>query len=128
MQVQKELLLDRLMLHVYQIFDGDKVSGHHQRGSSNFPKGTTAGSSAQSTDTRGTTKRRRLVDEDEDENEDVDEDHRKKPRKTKGSNTRPCKDGQKLFACPFFKHDPLRYCTARNCAGPTGWETIARLK
>ncbi|KAK8107350.1 uncharacterized protein PG998_009363 [Apiospora kogelbergensis] len=33
----------------------------------------------------------------------------------------------KSFVCPFFRHDPKRFCHHRICAGP-GWKTIHRLK
>jgi hypothetical protein len=35
--------------------------------------------------------------------------------------------GQKLFACPFCKHDPDKYKTVKTCCGP-GWGDIHRVK
>ncbi|RGP79828.1 hypothetical protein FLONG3_2008 [Fusarium longipes] len=31
------------------------------------------------------------------------------------------------FACPFYKHDPVRYGTSRSCVGP-GWNSVHRVK
>jgi hypothetical protein len=31
------------------------------------------------------------------------------------------------FACPFYKHDPIRYRNRRTCPGP-GWQTVHRMK
>jgi hypothetical protein len=31
------------------------------------------------------------------------------------------------FACPFYKHNPVRYGTSRSCVGP-GWKSVHRVK
>lgn len=36
-------------------------------------------------------------------------------------------DTSPRFACPFYKHDPLRYRNRRTCPGP-GWQTVHRMK
>ncbi|KAK8134384.1 Protein kinase domain-containing protein, partial [Apiospora sp. TS-2023a] len=46
----------------------------------------------------------------------------------KGGNKRAKTDEDgPSFVCPFFRHDPKRFCHLRTCVGP-GWKTIHRLK
>lgn len=46
----------------------------------------------------------------------------------RGGNKRAKRDiGVKLFACPFYQHDPTMACCSRACMGP-GWPSIHRLK
>lgn len=65
-----------------------------------------------------------------------DNDARRKRRRVSARNT-TSSTGTKALACPFYKHDPLRYSPQnddinsamryRTCAGP-GWESISRLR
>ncbi|KAG8675634.1 hypothetical protein FPOAC2_01700 [Fusarium poae] len=52
--------------------------------------------------------------------DDTDEGLKDKKR-PKGSSTAP------RFACPFFKHDPVKFGTSRSCVGP-GWTSVHRVK
>lgn len=110
---------------------------------------TTSKNSASSNATTSTpraegSKRRRRSDfvekspgeEDDDEDEDTDENRRKKP---KDKADEEYEIPSQRMACPFYKKNPLKYCTQlnqdgkfddklyRTCAGP-GFRTIALLK
>ncbi|KAK4209698.1 hypothetical protein QBC37DRAFT_485899 [Rhypophila decipiens] len=62
-------------------------------------------------------------DENEEKSEDDKETPQPNPRKGKG------KEADVLFACPYFKHDPIKYVGRewRSCCGP-GWELVRRVK
>lgn len=127
-ETQKSLLLDRLMLRVYSMFDTRGADRQHQQSASESAKGSSSESPLESKPCR-TLKHGSSGNEGDEEKDKRSDDHiSKKPRKLKVSNEGLKTERKKPFACPFFKHDPGRYCTARQCAGPTGWETIARLK
>ena len=128
-EARKDLLLDRLMLRVYNIFDAGDTYDQNQRGSSDPKKSSSTKPSTENTSSRGTAKHSRSINDDEDNNDENSNDHvNKRPRIPKDRDEDPETVITKPFACPFFKHNPGRYCNARKCAGPTGWETIARLK
>ncbi|KAJ4291639.1 NAD-dependent protein deacylase SIR2rp2 [Kalmusia sp. IMI 367209] len=125
---QKELLLDRFMLHVYDIFDAKSSPSRRHQGSSNSSTGSPPKHTpSTSTNSRGTTKHHRTLDDDGNDQNQEDRPN-KKPRKVEKPGMSYQEGNKKPFACPFFKHDPKRYCTARACAGPAGWENAARLK
>ncbi|KAM0242377.1 hypothetical protein ACHAPO_000794 [Fusarium lateritium] len=60
------------------------------------------------------------VDVEGSSDDDTDEGLKNKKR-PKGSSTAP------RFACPFFKHDPVKFGTSRSCVGP-GWKSVHRVK
>ncbi|KAM0556473.1 hypothetical protein ACHAO7_002599 [Fusarium culmorum] len=60
------------------------------------------------------------VDVEGSSDDDTDEGVKDKKR-PKGSPTGP------LFACPFYKHDPVKYKNSRSCVGP-GWKSVHRVK
>ena len=35
--------------------------------------------------------------------------------------------GERMFACPFSKHDPVKYRNVKTCCGP-GWKDVHRVK
>jgi hypothetical protein len=65
----------------------------------------------------------RLIKDDSD-NSDDSESGLTKRLKTKSFHSSP---HRKMFACPYYKHNPSEYGTLRVCGGP-GWEQIPRLK
>lgn len=38
-----------------------------------------------------------------------------------------CESGERMFACPFCKHDPVKYRNVKTCCGP-GWVDVHRVK
>lgn len=38
-----------------------------------------------------------------------------------------CEGGERMFACPFCKHDPVKYRNVKTCCGP-GWVDVHRVK
>jgi hypothetical protein len=89
---------------------------------------TDNGKSSQKNATRNG--KRRLERDDE----NMPEDDEPEDRKKRTSRTGAADGGDRLFACPFYKYDPMKYtCTNstrtkyRTCAGP-GFDSIARLK
>ena len=58
--------------------------------------------------------------------DDQDEISPNKRRRTSITTTEDSKNGPR-FACPFYKHDPMRYRNRRTCPGP-GWPTVHRMK
>lgn len=57
---------------------------------------------------------------DESSGDDIDEGL-KESKRHKGDST------ELLFACPFYKHDPVRHGSTRTCVGP-GWDKVHRIK
>jgi len=37
------------------------------------------------------------------------------------------KEDKFMFACPFYKHDPVKYSKVKTCCGP-GWDDVHRVK
>ncbi|OHE97027.1 hypothetical protein CORC01_07636 [Colletotrichum orchidophilum] len=60
-------------------------------------------------------------DEGSENDESNDQNRNKKRTKTDED------DNRQKFACPFYKHDPVRYKSHRTCVGP-GWHEIHRMK
>lgn len=104
----------------YEAADGSDsaASGSSTRGSNSGKSGSSSG--------RSRTKRQ-LSDSDEKDEASGDGDD-DKHGDDRGGNKRAKRDIEaKLFACPFFQHDPtMKYCS-RACTGP-GWPSIHRLK
>ncbi|KAI0143201.1 hypothetical protein BJ166DRAFT_597109 [Pestalotiopsis sp. NC0098] len=104
----------------YEAADGSDSapSGSSTRGSNSGKSGSSSG--------RSRTKRQFSDSDEKDEaSGDGDDD---KHGDDRGGNKRAKRDIEaKLFACPFFQHDPtMKYCS-RACTGP-GWPSIHRLK
>jgi len=59
----------------------------------------------------------------DDENEDSDAD-RTSAKRPANKETKP---DAVAYACPYFKHNPALYKSARNCPGP-GWPSVRRVK
>jgi len=78
-----------------------------------------AGSAAQAS------RKRKMSDRDlnDDENEDSDAD-RTSAKRPANKETKP---DAVAYACPYFKHNPALYKSARNCPGP-GWPSVRRVK
>lgn len=62
----------------------------------------------------------------EDESENSDSDRTKRPNPKVGNNKGKEKEGLR-YACPYFKHNPVKYQQWGTCLGP-GWEEVRRVK
>ncbi|KAH7117684.1 hypothetical protein B0J11DRAFT_89705 [Dendryphion nanum] len=58
---------------------------------------------------------------------DQDEDGPSKRRRVSIATTDESEASGPRFACPFFKHDPMKYRNRRTCPGP-GWPSVHRMK
>ncbi|ETS77484.1 hypothetical protein PFICI_11358 [Pestalotiopsis fici W106-1] len=100
-------------------------------GSDPTPSGsnTRDSSTSKSSGTSGRSRsKRQLSDDGDDKNGASEGGDGDKHDGDRGGNKRAKKDvGAKLFACPFYQHDPTLACCSRACAGP-GWPSIHRLK
>jgi hypothetical protein len=56
-----------------------------------------------------------------------DEDEERGQKRRKGPSKPQHQDMTRRFACPFFQHDPIRYCGTRSCMRP-GFKTVSRVK
>jgi len=57
----------------------------------------------------------------------MDEDKEKRTGDWAAIKKQKLSDEQQMFACPFFKRDPVRYKNYRTCLGP-GWTSLHRIK
>ncbi|KAK4161551.1 hypothetical protein QBC43DRAFT_95670 [Cladorrhinum sp. PSN259] len=80
--------------------------------------------SSRSNESYRSTKRRRLSEKDNFGSDDED-DGRRQPESIQTPNDE--ESDPKMFACPYFKYNPGRYKTERNCPGP-GWPSVHRVK
>lgn len=126
--LRKELLLDRLMLQFYSIFDAQSSPLRQHQGSTESPEGSPCkGMVSNPASSKSTTKHGRSFEEDGEDKESGDRP-RKRPQKVSNDNTNPNHEKKKHLACPFFKHDPTKTCVTKSCSGPGGWKDIPRLK
>lgn len=108
---------------IYQLTPSAGSSASGSSGSTNSAAIQTSNTSVETTgasrDTSTIGKRPRQTG-----NPDNDEEPPQKvPRQDASAST----EQGRLFACPYFKHNPRRYRHERTCLGP-GWETIHRVK
>jgi hypothetical protein len=125
----KEEMLDRLMIHFYDLFAAGGFTtrnGHTGSSSSSSPQ-QSIGVSQQHVETCGkkrtSDEMRRNGEQDDDGNEDGS---RKHPKKLDGL-AGPSQDQETRLACPYFKRDSHKHRTSRACSGP-GFLTVAKVK
>jgi hypothetical protein len=129
LHTQKEQMLDRLMLRFYDIMNSAGVSCGWNLSTENTPNVPThqgSGSSCQGTSSEKNGKRKADSRKGNDEDENEDESSRKRPKQKQGTSESDVEDKKKL-ACPYFKHNPMKYQNYRGCSGP-GWNTVHRIK
>ncbi|KAF2036397.1 hypothetical protein EK21DRAFT_84083 [Setomelanomma holmii] len=128
LKTQKEQILDRLMLCVYEMFAQTTFhtrGGHDGKTSSCAPQHRSS-SSTSSSKYKGKRSYTNEQGRDDDRDENEDDDSRKRPRiqtQFSGSGSQD----RKRLACPYFKHAPLQTYSSRACYGP-GWPSIHRMK
>jgi hypothetical protein len=125
---QKEEILNRLMLHFYELFAGTTFA-QCTSNSTLSPK-ISSKQSAQppGTTDRATGRKRKSKDSSEgDEREDEDKDKPSKRPRGLGDADREENSLARRLACPYYKKHRGRFRPSRACAGP-GWLTVHRLK
>jgi hypothetical protein len=118
-----EECLDRKLEPFEEPCDGEGCAASSSHGPSKSSAGKKSGSSK-----RQTTGKRRghQRDDDDDEGNGSDDDSGgRRNGNNKRSMTVPEKG--KLYACPYFKYDPVHFGQTRTCSGP-GWQELHRLK
>ncbi|OLN87335.1 hypothetical protein CCHL11_03672 [Colletotrichum chlorophyti] len=114
-------LLDEHVCPLEEAYDHEEES----TGSSKPPGTTKSGNSSKANKPTAGIKRH-LRGEDRDEDHSESDEKSGRDRNNKRAKTDVDDDRQK-FACPFYKHDPVRYKNHRSCVGP-GWTELHRLK
>jgi hypothetical protein len=127
---RKEAAIQNIVLHVIGRIEfifaqarGDR--GQQQRGNGPVPGQPSGGNiwSSEPVDGPGSNRRkkRKLGDSDYDEGEEG-------PDSDPGEGPSNSKDREPAaYACPYFKYNPHRYKSWRNCPGP-GWPDVHRVK
>lgn len=84
---------------------------------------------SKSSETSGRGRSKRQLSDDGDEKDGVSEGgDGDRDGGDRGGNKRAKREVEaKMFACPFYQHDPTMTCCSRACTGP-GWPSIHRLK
>ncbi|ORY03553.1 hypothetical protein BCR34DRAFT_591516 [Clohesyomyces aquaticus] len=102
------------------------AGGQPTRGQSSSGPSSTPGSRRGSAQHGPSGKRKGKLD-DGTPNEDPDDDGSNKRRRVSVAATEDSVENGPRFACPFYKHDPIRYRNRKTCIGP-GWPTVHRMK
>lgn len=125
-EAEKEAVLDRLMLRVYDMFSstGYTTCGENQStaSSSTNRSGTVEVKNCRQSTNHSATRRRG-----KDENEDEHDDRPGKRRNLQARSKDPEQKPQTMLACPYFKHEPHKRHPSGACCGP-GWDSVHRIK
>jgi hypothetical protein len=126
--VEKEQILDRLMLCVHDMFASAGSSAHNTcAGSeSHRSKKQTGGLSANSSDQVGKKRTGSKESGDSNSNEEGNDGSRKRRKEQEETNNTDQKK-DKMLACPYYKRNPFREFPSNRCSGP-GWNSVHRLK
>jgi hypothetical protein len=127
-EVQKEHILDHLMVAVYEMFSSppSDATGFTSTSSSDASRQT--GESSTSKPGKRVQSRRRTLTDRDNEHSDNENSHSKKRRNTQDEPETPrlLKSTRKL-ACPYYKRDARRQHHSGACCGP-GWDSVHRIK
>lgn len=110
--------------NVYNLEEAYEQDGDCQRGQKASCSGGVKRHAAEGRPIAGQKRQLKSRDRD-DEGSENDESNEQKPNKKRTKTDGD--DNRRKFACPFFKHDPIRYKSHRTCVGP-GWHEIHRVK
>jgi uncharacterized C2H2 Zn-finger protein len=125
---EKEQILDRLMVCVYDMFTSACSTYNSCAGSgSHQPKSQTGGSSVRGSADQEGKKRKRSKDSGDGNLEDEENDGFRKRRKGQKDTNDPDQENYKLLACPYYKCNPRKGYPSKKCYGP-GWDSVHRLK
>ena len=133
LSAKKQNIIKRLMGEFWVIFNqswGHNTRQHGSGSQSSHPASSSnsqgSGNLPRSSSKKTNGKRPRHTSDDQDPGEDEDDQH---PKRVANSFTIECNADPRRFACPYRRHDPIKYCVRnwRSCA-LTGLETVARVK
>jgi hypothetical protein len=116
-----ELVIRKIELNLRYAAYSQCVGGQQSRGNS-----TSGPSSERRGSAQGPGGKRKARGGEDSPPDDQDEISPNKRRRTSVTTTEDSENGPR-FACPFYKHDPMRYRNRRTCPGP-GWPTVHRMK
>jgi hypothetical protein len=125
---EKEQIIDRLMVCVYDMFASIGSPTHNSRAAhgSSQPASQTDGSPAKASDMASKKRKRRCESGDGNANEEENDGSRKRPKNQVGTDA-PDQKNEKFLACPYYKCNPRKSYPSKRCYGP-GWHNVARLK
>jgi hypothetical protein len=124
-ELEKEQIIDRLMVCVYDIFASASPITHVTPGYTESSRSPNR-QSTQAFERTGKKRKRREERDDNDDDRDEDDDIRKRS-KGSGDLNKPGQGLELLFACPYYKRDPHKRHSSGACCGP-GWNSIHRIK
>jgi hypothetical protein len=125
---QKEEILNRLMLHFYELFAGTTFAQCTSNNSSSPTISSKQSAQTSGKAARSTGRKRKSKESSEgDEREDEDKDKSSKRPRGLGDADREENSLARRLACPYYKKNRGRFQPSRACAGP-GWLTVHRLK
>ncbi|KAK1672493.1 hypothetical protein BDP55DRAFT_252105 [Colletotrichum godetiae] len=110
--------------NVYPLEEAYEQDGDCQRGSKASRSGGVRRRAAEQRPVSGQKRQLKGRDQD-DEGSENDDSKEQKPNKKRTKTDED--DNRPKFACPFYKHNPVRYKSHRTCIGP-GWPEIHRVK
>jgi len=100
-------------------------SRNNEKGRPASNRGTTSGGGAPRKGTGGQKRQRQRDESDESQDEKRGDGNGGNRKTLKRAKTEPEPD--KRLACPFYKHNPVKYQNHRTCCGP-GWKDTHRMK
>jgi hypothetical protein len=125
---QKEEILNRLMLHFYELFAGTTFAQCTSNNSSSPTSSSKQSVQPPGNTARSTGRKRKSKESSEgDGREDEDRDKPSKRPRGLGDADREESLLERRLACPYYKKHRGRFQPSRACAGP-GWLTVHRLK
>jgi hypothetical protein len=125
---QKEEILDRLMLHFYELFAGTTFAQYSGNNSSSPAVSSKQSAQPPGKAAKSSGRKRKSNERSEgDERGDEDEDKPSKRSRSLGDADRDESSSARRLACPYYKKHHGRFQPSRACAGP-GWLTVHRLK
>ncbi|CAI6329079.1 unnamed protein product [Periconia digitata] len=127
-----ELILRKIELNLnyaayIQCLEGPHIRQRPGTTSRSTSRGNTNRSHANNASKRKSRPSDDLLPQPPDDPSDDDENNPNKRRRISVATTASDSDSGPRFACPFYKHDPVRFRTRRTCPGP-GWTTVHRMK
>jgi len=136
LELQKQELLEKLMTEFYSFFPPDwaKLTESPSSVANQCPQASNSvdtskkapgSSSSKSTASAGASGRKRQLNRKDSPGEDDEEYDKKRPKL--GPVPTNVKEPSQMFACPFYKRDPMQYCRIGSCTGP-GFPSVSRVK
>jgi hypothetical protein len=124
---EKERILDRLMVCVYDMFAMIGSTTHTSRGAheSHQSNNQTVDTFAKSPELTSK-KRKERCDRDNNPNEEENDGSRKRLKGREDINA-PGQKNERMLACPYFKCNPRKSYPSKKCYGP-GWDSVHRIK